>query len=106
MATISKINGALTSLVAKVNASLKASISKINEVTLAVVIRTLGGIRDAGVIIYNYNPTTMGYNLYGQLGDNTIISKRTPVAVCGSHTFCDISAGGNHVVATNINSLG
>ena len=33
-----------------------------------------------------------GYNGQGQLGDNTTTSRRTPVRVCGSQTFCHISA--------------
>jgi alpha-tubulin suppressor-like RCC1 family protein len=34
-----------------------------------------------------------GYNYSGQLGDNTIIDKYTPVAVYGNKTFCQISGG-------------
>ena len=36
-----------------------------------------------------------GTNGFGQLGiyDTTILSKKTPVAVCGNHTFCKISTG-------------
>jgi alpha-tubulin suppressor-like RCC1 family protein len=37
-----------------------------------------------------------GYNYYGQLGDSTISSKTTPVAVYGNKTFCQISARINH----------
>jgi alpha-tubulin suppressor-like RCC1 family protein len=37
-----------------------------------------------------------GQNTYGQLGDNSIIGKCTPVSVYGNRTFCKISAGGNH----------
>lgn len=41
-----------------------------------------------------------GYNVSGQLGDNSIISKRTPVAVGGTNkTFCKISAGYNQSLA-------
>ena len=32
-----------------------------------------------------------GYNVYGQLGDNTAVSKRTPISVYGNKTFCQIS---------------
>jgi len=35
----------------------------------------------------------------GQLGDNTTVSKRTPVAVCGGHTFCKITAGADHSIS-------
>jgi len=34
-----------------------------------------------------------GTNLYGELGDNSTVGKSTPIAVCGAHTFCHISAG-------------
>lgn len=41
-----------------------------------------------------------GYNNFGQLGDNSITSKRTPVGVLGAtKTFCEISAGRQHTVA-------
>jgi len=36
-----------------------------------------------------------GYNLVGQLGDRSVVSKRTPVAVCGNRTFCRIAASMN-----------
>lgn len=37
---------------------------------------------------------TWGYNNLGQLGDNTVVSKRTPVAIGGvNKTFCHISIG-------------
>ena len=37
-----------------------------------------------------------GVNTNGQLGDNSITSRITPVAVCGGLTFSQISAGGSH----------
>jgi alpha-tubulin suppressor-like RCC1 family protein len=38
-----------------------------------------------------------GFNNTGQLGDNTIVSKRTPVSVLGAvKTFCKISAGSSN----------
>jgi alpha-tubulin suppressor-like RCC1 family protein len=41
-----------------------------------------------------------GANFYGQLGDNTTTSRRTPVSLLGAvKTFCHISAGGSHTVA-------
>lgn len=34
-----------------------------------------------------------GYNAYGQLGDNSVVSKRTPVSIMGAKkTFCGIAA--------------
>ena len=45
-----------------------------------------------------------GYNAYGQLGDNSIVSKLTPVAVQGAtKTFCKISGSGNHSLAIDKN---
>lgn len=41
----------------------------------------------------------MGDN--GQLGNNSTTRYSTPIAVCGSHTFCDICAGGSF--STNLN---
>jgi alpha-tubulin suppressor-like RCC1 family protein len=38
-----------------------------------------------------------GNNSNGQLGDNTVVSKRTPVAVCGGLTFKQISGGINNL---------
>ena len=45
-----------------------------------------------------------GNNQIGQLGDNTILSKRTPVSVLGAvKTFCHILVGGSYVVAIDKN---
>ena len=48
-----------------------------------------------------------GYNLYGQLGNNDTDDwgsfPNSPVAVCGDHTFCHISAGGSHSLAIDQN---
>jgi alpha-tubulin suppressor-like RCC1 family protein len=45
-----------------------------------------------------------GYNTYGQLGDNTSISKRTPVSILGAvKTFCTISSGDSHILAIDKN---
>ena len=41
-----------------------------------------------------------GLNNVGQVGDNSIVSKLTPVSVLGAiKTFCDISAGASHSLA-------
>ena len=40
-----------------------------------------------------------GLNSSGQLGDNTTVSKTSPVLVCGGLIFCRIAAGTNHTVA-------
>lgn len=34
-----------------------------------------------------------GLNTNGQVGDNSMVIKQTPVTVCGNHTFCQISGG-------------
>jgi alpha-tubulin suppressor-like RCC1 family protein len=45
-----------------------------------------------------------GFNSVGQLGDNTIISKNTPVSILGAaKTFCKISAGSSHTLAIDKN---
>ena len=45
-----------------------------------------------------------GFNSLGQLGDNTVVSQRTPVSVAGTRkTFCKISAGEAHTVAIDKN---
>ena len=45
-----------------------------------------------------------GYNGQGQLGDNSVASRLTPVSVLGAvKTFCRISGGGNHSLAIDKN---
>ncbi len=39
-----------------------------------------------------------GLGISGQLGDNTITTKSSPVSVVGAHSFVAISAGSNHSV--------
>lgn len=36
---------------------------------------------------------------YGELGDNSVLNKSTPVSVWGNRTFCEISAGYSHTLA-------
>lgn len=45
-----------------------------------------------------------GYNIYGQLGDNTYDNKSTPVAICNSLYFDKISGGDYHSMAIDINN--
>lgn len=40
-----------------------------------------------------------GYNVYGNLGDNSTISRSSPVLVVGNHSFIDIISGSNHTIA-------
>jgi alpha-tubulin suppressor-like RCC1 family protein len=40
-----------------------------------------------------------GLNTNGQLGDNTVTARSSPVAVVGSHSFTEIAAGGHFSIA-------
>jgi alpha-tubulin suppressor-like RCC1 family protein len=56
------------------------------------------------VAIDKYNKAwAWGINTNGQLGNNSVTSRRTPVAVLGNKTFCQISAGYGHVLAIDKN---
>ena len=44
-----------------------------------------------------------GYNLSGQLGDNTTGHKSSPVIVVGNHSFIEICAGASHTIARKEN---
>ena len=45
-----------------------------------------------------------GYNSTGQLGDNSLVGKSSPVSVVGGFTdWCQVSAGGQHTVAVREN---
>jgi alpha-tubulin suppressor-like RCC1 family protein len=59
-----------------------------------------GGGSHISAIDKNGRVWCWGYNIYGQLGDNTIISKQTPVSVLGAvKTFCQILSGTNFTLA-------
>jgi len=46
-----------------------------------------------------------GSNFYGELGNNVIEERVTsPIAVCGNHTFCDISVGLQYTMAVDTNA--
>ncbi len=46
-----------------------------------------------------------GINSFGQLGDNTVTSRTSPVSVVGGFSdWCQLSAGGSHTVAVRTNS--
>jgi len=40
-----------------------------------------------------------GYNSYGEVGDNSVANKSSPVSVVGAHSFTSIALGGNHSLA-------
>ena len=54
-----------------------------------------GGMYSLGIDKYG-KVWGWGYNYFGQLGNNDIMSQITPVSVYGNHTFCSIFAGINH----------
>ena len=59
-----------------------------------------GGSRSTSAIDKNGRAWAWGQNALGQLGDNTTISKLTPVSVLGAvKTFCEISSKGYTVLA-------
>ena len=59
-----------------------------------------GGSTSASAIDKNGRAWAWGGNFLGQLGDNTTISKLTPVSVLGAvKTFCEISSKGSAVLA-------
>ena len=43
-----------------------------------------------------------GRNLWGELGDKTIVTKNTPVSVSGAFTFCKITAGNSATMALDL----
>jgi YD repeat-containing protein len=59
------------------------------------LVKIATGANNSIAIDNNGRVWTWGYNLYGQLGDNSISSKRTPVSLLGANkTFCEIAADG------------
>jgi alpha-tubulin suppressor-like RCC1 family protein len=47
-----------------------------------------------------------GYNNKGQIGDNSVTSKSTPVSILGANkTFCFISGGESHAISIDYNGL-
>jgi alpha-tubulin suppressor-like RCC1 family protein len=55
------------------------------------------GTYDAAAIDRNGQVWTWGINLNGRLGDNTTVSRCTPVSILGTKkTFCKISCGGGY----------
>jgi alpha-tubulin suppressor-like RCC1 family protein len=51
--------------------------------------------------VYNVSLWTWGHNVFGQLGDNTTVSKKSPVTTAGGGTnWNNIAAGNEHILAT------
>lgn len=48
------------------------------------------GMTDTGAVY------AWGNNAFGQLGDNTVVSKTTPTLAIGGHLFADVGAGDTH----------
>ena len=65
------------------------------------ILRVACGARHAIALSAAGAAFAWGRNSSGQLGDNSITSRRTPVLVCGltGLTFCDVAAGYTHVLA-------
>ena len=84
-------------------------VSKLTPIAVLGVAKTFCTIAANGAahtlaIDKNGKLWSWGLNSFGQLGDNTIISKRTPVAVGGvAKTFCQISTGDSHSMAIDKN---
>jgi alpha-tubulin suppressor-like RCC1 family protein len=83
-------------------------VSKLTPVSVLGTVKTFckisAGAETTGAIDKNGRAWGWGYNFYGQLGDNTIVSKLTPVSVLGTvKTFCEISTGWRHMVAIDKN---
>jgi alpha-tubulin suppressor-like RCC1 family protein len=82
--------------------------SKLTPVSVLGAIKTFcqisAGASHSLAIDKNGRAWAWGNNSSGQLGDNSITSKLTPVSVLGAiKTFCQISAGINHSLAIDKN---
>jgi len=83
-------------------------VSKFTPVSVLGAVKTFckiaGGGNHSLAIDKNGRAWAWGANFYGNLGDNTIVSKRTPVSVLGAvKTFCKIAGGDNHSLAIDKN---
>jgi alpha-tubulin suppressor-like RCC1 family protein len=83
-------------------------VSKLTPVSVVGAVKTFcqisAGTTFSLAIDKNGRAWSWGSNTLGQLGDNSITSKRTPVSVAGTvKTFCQISAGSGHSLAIDKN---
>lgn len=64
----------------------------------------VGGNTFSGLLTKSGQIWTWGTNTFGQLGDNSVVGKLTPVSILGNtKTFCDISFGNDHSLAVDKN---
>ena len=83
-----------------------SSTQRNTPVSVLGAIKTFCKISGAGASSFaidkNGRAWAWGDNGSGQLGDNSITSRRTPVSVAGAvKTFCEITGGGSHTVAVD-----
>jgi alpha-tubulin suppressor-like RCC1 family protein len=82
--------------------------SAITPVSVAGAVKTFckifAGASHCHAIDKNGQAWSWGYNNFGELGDNSTVSKLTPVSVAGAiKTFCEISSSRQHSVAIDKN---
>jgi alpha-tubulin suppressor-like RCC1 family protein len=86
---------------------LTNTVSSFNFVGTNVVATNVGGAVTLTIdppIVYINSAWSWGYNSVGQLGDNTIVSRSSPVSVVGGYTdWCQVSGGYRHSVAVRTN---
>jgi len=85
-----------------------STVSKLTPVSVLGAVKTFcqiaGGYLHTVAIDKNGRAWAWGRNTEGQLGDNSTISKQTPVSIAGAvKTFCQISAGGYYSLAIDKN---
>jgi alpha-tubulin suppressor-like RCC1 family protein len=85
-----------------------STVSKLTPVSVRGVVKTFckisAGSAHSLAVDKNGRAWAWGYNILGHLGDNSTVSKLTPVSVRGVvKTFCQISAGGDHSLAIDKN---
>jgi alpha-tubulin suppressor-like RCC1 family protein len=105
-------NGRLWSLGSNSTGQLgdNTTVSRATPVSVLGAVKTFckiatGGTASAAIDKYG-RLWTWGINSNGELGDNTTISKRTPVSVLGStKTFCEIAGGIRNGASTGLNAF-
>ncbi len=65
---------------------------------------TCGGSHSVAVKSNNGTVWCWGLNGSGQLGDNSITNRSSPVSVVGAHSFAEISGGSRHTMAIKSNN--